>query len=237
MNGRVAMRALYLAIPLLGLGPAGCKPSSAAAPAPPQPIAYAHKQHLDFFTSGKHFQEKLKLHMRIAGWDTPPEDFQRGKCASCHEDLSQKTSCVGCHALLQDPDLQARKDVRACVACHPGVWTRDLPGIPETDLCKNCHGAKKPVTQGAEEARLRKEYIEAGKEIPWNRHRVLPEHANFPHKRHVKIGGLNCVECHGDVASLAAPPAKLPGGPFTMDRCLDCHKKRGVSEDCFDCHK
>ena len=50
-----------------------------------------------------------------------------------------------------------------------------------------------------------------------------------PHIR----AGVNCAECHGDVASMEAA---VQVESLSMGWCLDCHKEREASRDCLVCH-
>ena len=68
--------------------------------------------------------------------------------------------------------------------------------------------------------------------IPWVRIHDLPDHAHFPHMRHIKAG-LQCQECHGAVETMAKVEKVAS---LRMGWCLDCHKQKKARIDCAVCH-
>lgn len=93
------------------------------------------------------------------------------------------------------------------------------------------------MTKKPEEARVRKEYWDAGKEMVWTRVNRLTGNVYFSHAAHVKYGKLDCKECHGDMAQATAPVSHSQIESLTMSRCMGCHIERSVGHDCFTCHK
>ena len=154
-----------------------------------------------------------------------------------------------------------------CNYCHSLANNSRHAGIPSTNVCMNCHKAvKKGKITGEEEiAKIYSAigfdpatgtYIDGegnngysipqnsyeGEPIKWNKVHNLPDHVYFSHEQHVAIGGLQCQNCHGDVASFAAgriAPVeeinelrdKFPGiielskPTLTMGWCIECHNK------------
>ena len=96
-----------------------------------------------------------------------------------------------------------------------------------------CHQAA--LTEDPEEEKVR-QYAEKGLRIPWQRLYEVPGHAYFSHRRHVALGGLDCVACHGNVAASAAP-LTVAAVPMSMERCVGCHTQRGAANDCNACHR
>jgi len=120
-----------------------------------------------------------------------------------------------------------------CTDCHKYVNKLARASIPNIDVCADCHG-EGPLTKSPEEKKLI-QYIKKGKRIPWVQIYNVPDHVYFSHRRHVKIGGLKCQLCHGDVASLTEPaPYQLV--KISMQNCIDCHTKKDVLNDCINCH-
>ncbi len=120
-----------------------------------------------------------------------------------------------------------------CEACHTGV--RDTPhaGIPSIKICANCHvpGRAMPPTPPFLAA-----HIISGRAIDWKQVTRVPSFVLFSHRRHVSLGGLDCRECHGDVAAKTHAFAR-PYFMTKMSVCVDCHRKMGASTDCLACHK
>jgi hypothetical protein len=55
----------------------------------------------------------------------------------------------------------------------------------------------------------------------------------FSHARHRKAG-IDCKECHGDVAAHDTVALEIP---VTMKGCVACHKARHASLTCNTCHE
>ncbi len=120
-----------------------------------------------------------------------------------------------------------------CVDCHIYVETNGRATIPNIEICANCH-SDEPITDSPEEVKLLK-YISQNERIPWVQIYKVPNHVYFSHRRHVKIGGLECKICHGNVPELDKPaPYQLV--KISMNNCIDCHRKNDVARDCIGCH-
>lgn len=122
-----------------------------------------------------------------------------------------------------------------CAACHTGAYDSDRAVIPEAQKCGFCH---KPDRDFPPTSSSLAQYIEEG-EIPWIQLHKVPRHVYFSHRRHTKLGGLDCSVCHGDVKSMEQPFVKryFPAGLDGMNRCVECHRKEHVSTDCLGCHR
>lgn len=118
-----------------------------------------------------------------------------------------------------------------CSFCHRYVEKYRVAGIPNIELCRACHAtdamSKRP------EALKVVEYVKANREIPWNRMYELPKYVSFPHWIHIQ-GGVDCAICHGLTGTKERPIKMVDRND--MDWCMHCHKKRGVSNDCYTCH-
>ena len=157
-----------------------------------------------------------------------------------------------------------------CNYCHSSANDSRHAGIPSTNVCMNCHKAvKKGKTTGEEE--IAKIYAAIGfdpatgtyldgkgnnghslpqdsyngEPIKWNKVHNLPDHVYFSHQQHVAVGGIQCQNCHGDVATYSvgriAPVEeinglvdKFPGlielskPTLTMGWCIECHNKAEI---------
>jgi Cytochrome c7 and related cytochrome c len=121
----------------------------------------------------------------------------------------------------------------ACLDCHANVETQARASIPNIKTCGDCHSDPE-----AENAELRKvaKYVADGVPIAWKQIHSVPDYVYFSHRRHVKLGEIECAVCHGDVSAMTTPFAK-PFVPIKMKWCIDCHEQRAVSNDCAACHR
>ncbi len=120
-----------------------------------------------------------------------------------------------------------------CLDCHVYAEENAQASIPNIEDCIVCH--EEAVTESESESTLLS-YIQENKVIPWRQVYVVPDYAYFSHRRHVKLGELDCTICHGDVGRFAEPISE----PFVepvMDWCMDCHEEKNVSNDCYACHR
>ncbi len=120
-----------------------------------------------------------------------------------------------------------------CSDCHLYFRKGEHSGLPGLDICLGCH--EEPMTDSPEEAKLVK--MAGADPMPIFRKLFrLPDHVYYSHRRHVQIGKLECVTCHGAIADSTAPP-KEPLVRISMKMCRDCHEQRGVTEQCASCHR
>ena len=121
-----------------------------------------------------------------------------------------------------------------CQYCHWSVAKAAFAAIPEVQACMGCHKWVAGKTEeGKKDVLKLKEYFDAGKPIPWIKVHVMPDHVKFNHKRHVKAG-VSCQECHGQIPEMAKVQRV---SSLKMGWCIDCHRERGTSIDCWTCHK
>ena len=120
-----------------------------------------------------------------------------------------------------------------CIDCH--LYARDgaRATIPNIEVCIQCH--EEAVTESGEEART-VEHIQDGVPIPWKKVYHVPDHVYFSHRRHTKLGGIECQRCHGAVEVQEAPFTR-PLVRLDMDACMNCHRESKVSNDCILCHR
>lgn len=128
-------------------------------------------------------------------------------------------------------DVHVQQKQIACAYCHRTANTADYAGMPSTQLCMGCHRAIIP--EFTEIWKLRS-YWELGQAIPWKRVNQLPAHVYFSHKAHTAIGKMGCEPCHGKVETMEKTQQTAP---LTMGWCVDCHKQRKASVDCWTCHR
>jgi hypothetical protein len=145
-----------------------------------------------------------------------------------------------------------------CESCHYFRGDGSFTGIPDLASCLECH--EEQMGEHPEEARLIKEYVEPGREIPWLIYARQPQCVFFSHAAHVVKGEMECATCHGPVGdsdhtkpyyynrltkysrdiwgSNPAGYKKHTWDRMKMDDCAECHEeKKGIKEACFVCHK
>jgi hypothetical protein len=120
-----------------------------------------------------------------------------------------------------------------CVNCHRGVETQMRAGIPNTDYCSMCHSTL--INPSSEREKVIYQIVQSNKIIQWQTYYNLPDYVYFSHRRHVEIGKLDCSACHGDMSEQTSPELKN-FNPVTMQFCFNCHKEKGITTDCGNCH-
>ncbi|MBW2171724.1 MAG: cytochrome c3 family protein, partial [Deltaproteobacteria bacterium] len=89
------------------------------------------------------------------------------------------------------------EEMGECEGCHYFRDDGSFAGVPKLASCVECH--EEQLGNHPEEAKLIKEYVEPGKEIPWLIYSRQPQCVFFSHAAHVTIGEMECVTCHGPV--------------------------------------
>jgi hypothetical protein len=120
-----------------------------------------------------------------------------------------------------------------CVDCHIYAVDGVRATIPNVDICAECH--EEALGESAEEAKV-VDHIAQGVPIPWRKIYRVPDHVYFSHRRHSGIAGIECKTCHGDVEQRVRPFTRA-AVRTSMGRCMGCHDKEGVSNDCVACHR
>ena len=118
-----------------------------------------------------------------------------------------------------------------CFFCHQHVREHRAAGIPNIELCRVCHSSD-AISKRPEAIKVFG-YVKEGKQIPWQRMYELPAFVVFPHWVHIK-NNVDCSTCHG-ITGTSDTPMRMVDRDY-MEWCVDCHKKRGASTDCYACH-
>jgi hypothetical protein len=117
-----------------------------------------------------------------------------------------------------------------CIDCHTMPDPGEVAGIPAVSRCMACHVAVKKDSPAVQRVA---EYAQQRRPIPWVRVYAIPSYVAFSHKSHVE-GGVNCQDCHGDVAQRDRLEREKD---LTMGGCMSCHRVKKVSNDCTFCHE
>ena len=123
-----------------------------------------------------------------------------------------------------------------CIYCHDTVESDAFAGIPSTERCMGCHGQIWPESPELEPVR---QSWRTGTPLRWRRVTSVPAYVYFHHGVHVQTG-VACAECHGSVENM---PRVRRVHNFTMNFCVDCHRRRQGSRaitrltTCSACHR
>ena len=123
-----------------------------------------------------------------------------------------------------------------CLYCHGSAEYSQAASIPSVQLCVGCHVPGSAVIDPSQaqlgfpaasrdslwnaEANLLVGYWQRQEAIPWVDVHDLPEHVQFPHMSHVRVG-LQCQTCHGPVEEMQEV---YKFSSLQMGWCIDCHR-------------
>ncbi|MDP2724271.1 MAG: c-type cytochrome [Bacteroidales bacterium] len=113
-----------------------------------------------------------------------------------------------------------------CKYCHFTATESMHAGIPPVALCMNCHtSVKSGKKTGTVEIEKIYAAIDNNKPIEWIKVGNLADHVYFNHAQHVKVGKIDCQQCHGEVQKM---DQVIQVGDFSMGWCIDCHRNQAV---------
>lgn len=141
-----------------------------------------------------------------------------------------------------------------CLYCHAGAEKSRQAMIPSANVCMNCHkqineytGTEELITAEGEKvdgtAEIQKLYKYAGwdpakkdyirdangniisRPIAWTKIHNLPDHVYFNHSQHVKVGQVQCQQCHGNVQDM---DEVHQASTLSMGWCINCHRQTQV---------
>ena len=133
---------------------------------------------------------------------------------------------------IEFPHVAHTRKKIACAACHRSVARGPVAGIPGVKDCLGCHrviAKDRPLIRQITAMRAK------GVDLAWQRvYGFTPQaHVRFHHGAHIRAG-VECVTCHGDVASQTVAQRNVD---LTMGFCVSCHRERHAPDDCLTCHK
>jgi cytochrome c2 len=123
-----------------------------------------------------------------------------------------------------------------CKYCHFGAEKGKTAGIPSANVCMNCHKFIKGEADSSQ-AKIKRIYAALDynpetqtygpnkKPIQWVRVHNLSDLSYFNHSQHVKVAGVECQTCHGDMQEQGVANQFAP---LTMGWCIDCHRRTPV---------
>lgn len=129
--------------------------------------------------------------------------------------------------------LHAEAEI-GCEFCHVDAADGVRAGLPGSRQCMDCHqviGTESPEVQKL--AALHGQSLEGAEPLEWVRVYEVPGFVFFSHASHVGAG-VECASCHGPVERREVLAKELSTSMIT---CMNCHERRGVSNECFLCHE
>jgi hypothetical protein len=120
-----------------------------------------------------------------------------------------------------------------CKTCHQFIETQQRAGIPTIETCSLCHS--EIINPNSAEEKKITDYVTNNKPVLWENYYTVPDYVYFSHRRHVKLGKLDCALCHGDMTEQKSKELNNYK-PILMAACFDCHKQRNITTDCGNCH-
>jgi menaquinone reductase, multiheme cytochrome c subunit len=153
--------------------------------------------------------------------------------------------------------VHAEKAGAKCEDCHAFRDDGTYAGMPTLDKCAGCHAA--PMGTTAAEKNFIETYVTTNREPQWHSYARQPENVFFSHAAHIKLAGLKCEQCHGEVGATdtlriyqqdrisgysrdvlpvaAWNRSRGAGTSMSMDDCVACHRSHGMKHSCLDCHQ
>ena len=126
-----------------------------------------------------------------------------------------------------------------CLYCHPGATRGASSGLPTPSKCWGCH-QQLAITKTSKILPPLVAAIQNGTLLEWVPVAQVPDFVQYNHRPHM-VAGLNCENCHGDLAQMNVyenPQA------LNMGWCINCHREKSAGNpelekkllDCGTCH-
>ncbi len=114
-----------------------------------------------------------------------------------------------------------------CLYCHNTAEHSKSAGIPSAGVCLNCHQlvVKEGTRSGSFEINKIIRAVKNNEPIIWNKVYNIPDHVFFSHTQHVKVGKLECTECHGVIEEM---DIIQQFNDLSMGWCVNCHRDTEV---------
>lgn len=119
-----------------------------------------------------------------------------------------------------------------CTDCHQNGDKSAHATIPNISTCMLCHEA---IKSESPEVQKLAAFAARGEQPPWVRVYWQEPEADvfFTHKPHLRAK-IECTTCHGPVPEMHRMRRAVNQ---TMGWCIECHRQRRVSVDCYICHR
>ncbi|MEW6208846.1 MAG: cytochrome c3 family protein [Acidobacteriota bacterium] len=119
-----------------------------------------------------------------------------------------------------------------CAACHEYADQSPNATIPSVYTCMVCHES---INAESPEIKKLAAFSQRAEEPPWQRVYWIDPKADvfFSHKSHTRAR-IDCADCHGQVSQSRRIKREINQ---SMGWCIDCHKQKQASTDCYICHR
>ena len=161
--------------------------------------------------------------------------------------------------------LHVEEVAEGCQSCHSFRSDGTFSGIPRLEDCRECH--QEILGDSAEEAKFVEMYVQNDREVPWLVYAQQPDCVFFSHVAHVKLGNMDCTDCHGHIGesehARIYEENRITGysrdiwgrsmmgfkknswDRMKMNDCAACHRRLNVNQGsvqtqkggCFVCHQ
>jgi len=151
-----------------------------------------------------------------------------------HAGINQ-INCLYCHAGAEKSRQAMIPSSNVCMNCHKQI--KEYTGEADHPL-KTVEGK---TINGTEQIQLlykyagwdpiKKDYNRDANgnilatPIQWVKIHNLPDHVYFNHSQHVKVGKVQCQQCHGDIQEM---DEVYQFAPLSMGWCINCHRQTEV---------
>lgn len=142
---------------------------------------------------------------------------------SKHASIPSTNVCMNCHKGVQQGPSGNNKEITkiyASIGWNP-IDMKYFDNPNDTDAIRAVYSKHLADVPGAIDEIMPL----INKPVEWVQIHNLPDHVFFSHQQHVKVGKIDCAECHGDVKEM---PKVKQHSPLTMGWCIDCHRKTEV---------
>ena len=119
-----------------------------------------------------------------------------------------------------------------CIFCHEhGDKSRNAT-IPNISTCMACHDS---IKADSPEVQKLAAIATQSQQPAWKRVYWIDSSADafFTHKPHIRAG-VDCTVCHGQVNQMHRVRREVD---HSMGWCIECHRAKKVSVDCYICHR
>jgi len=151
-----------------------------------------------------------------------------------HAGINQ-INCLYCHAGAEKSRQAMIPSSNVCMNCHKQIdaYTGETDHPLKTAEGKTVNGTEQIqlLYKYAGWDPVKKEYKRDAKgnilatPIQWVKIHNLPDHVYFNHAQHVKVGQVQCQQCHGNIEEM---DEVYQFAPLSMGWCINCHRQTEV---------
>lgn len=128
--------------------------------------------------------------------------------------------CKYCHSTVESSKQASIPALNTCMNCHKGIQTYE----GNEELAKEIPKIYKALDYDPEK-KAGEQFGNNPAPVRWVRIHNLPDHAYFNHSQHVKVGKVECQECHGPIEKM---DKVQQWSSLQMGWCIDCHRTKGI---------